>query len=156
MKHSLGAVWESRWTSWLSVLTTLLVIEPCFSIGHNLSLICQLTSEDIKQHFIHTAWAQAVGIFQFPVCTILTWLVCFLCISRFPVRNKLIWSLIFSTQSTMRSWQGETSHQTTSIIGLLIFCTLIEKDYCSLSGDSVLCRARPPCERRLFYLFLTF
>ena len=27
------------------------VIEPCFGIGHNLSLICQLTSEDIKQHF---------------------------------------------------------------------------------------------------------
>ena len=28
------------------------VIEPCFGIGHNLSLICQLTSEDIKQLFI--------------------------------------------------------------------------------------------------------
>ena len=27
-------------------------IEPCFGIGHNLSLICQLTSEDIKHHFI--------------------------------------------------------------------------------------------------------
>ena len=42
----------------LSVLTSLLVsvdvktfIEPCFGIGHNLSLICQLTSEDTKQHF---------------------------------------------------------------------------------------------------------
>ena len=45
----------------LSVLTSLLVsvdvklyyIEPCFGTGHNsdLSLICQLTSEDIKQHF---------------------------------------------------------------------------------------------------------
>ena len=34
----------------LSVLTSLLVsgIEPCFGIGHNLSLICQVTSEDIK------------------------------------------------------------------------------------------------------------
>ena len=41
----------------LSVLTSLLVsveriIEPCFGIGHNLSLICQLTSEDIKHQFI--------------------------------------------------------------------------------------------------------
>ena len=27
-------------------------IEPCFGIGHNLSLICQMTSEDIKHHFI--------------------------------------------------------------------------------------------------------
>ena len=27
-------------------------IEPCFGIGHSLSLICQLTSEDIKHHFI--------------------------------------------------------------------------------------------------------
>ena len=41
----------------LSVLTSLLVsmniiIEPCFGIGHNLSLICRLTSEDIKHHFI--------------------------------------------------------------------------------------------------------
>ena len=44
----------------LSVLTSLLVsvdvriIEPCFGIGHNLSLIYQLTSEDIKHHFIIT------------------------------------------------------------------------------------------------------
>ena len=44
----------------LSVLTNLLVFvdvktdfEPCFGTGHNLSLICQLTSEDTKQHFIH-------------------------------------------------------------------------------------------------------
>ena len=42
----------------LSVLTSLLVsvdvsyIEPCFGIGHSLSLICQLTSVDIKHHFI--------------------------------------------------------------------------------------------------------
>ena len=41
----------------LSVLTSLLVsvdviIEPCFGIGHNLSLIGQLISEDIKHHFI--------------------------------------------------------------------------------------------------------
>ena len=43
----------------LSVLTSLLVsvdvklyIEPCFGIGHSLSLICQLTSEDIEHHFI--------------------------------------------------------------------------------------------------------
>ena len=25
-------------------------IEPCFGIGHSLSLICQMTSEDIKHH----------------------------------------------------------------------------------------------------------
>ena len=39
----------------LSVLTSLLdfrYIEPCFGIGLSLSLICQLTSEDIKLHFI--------------------------------------------------------------------------------------------------------
>ena len=28
------------------------MIEPYFGIGHNLSLICQPTSEDIKHHFI--------------------------------------------------------------------------------------------------------
>ena len=44
----------------LSVLTSLLVsvdvnyIEPCFGIGLSLSLICQLTSEDIKQHYLPT------------------------------------------------------------------------------------------------------
>ena len=27
-------------------------IEPCFGIGHNLSLICQMTSEDIKRQLI--------------------------------------------------------------------------------------------------------
>ena len=30
----------------------LLLIEPCFGIGHNLSLICQMTSEDIKHQLI--------------------------------------------------------------------------------------------------------
>ena len=29
--------------------------EPCFGIGHNLSLICQMTSEDIKQQLIITS-----------------------------------------------------------------------------------------------------
>ena len=28
------------------------IIEPCFGIGLSLSLICQLTSEDIKQHYL--------------------------------------------------------------------------------------------------------
>ena len=42
----------------LSVLTSLLVsvdikiYEPCFGIGHNLSLICLMTSEDIKHQLI--------------------------------------------------------------------------------------------------------
>ena len=27
-------------------------IEPCFGTGHNLSLICQMTSEDIKHQLI--------------------------------------------------------------------------------------------------------
>ena len=27
-------------------------IEPCFGIGHNLSLLCQMTSEDIKHQLI--------------------------------------------------------------------------------------------------------
>ena len=30
-------------------------IEPCFGIGHNLSLICQMTSEDIKHQLITKA-----------------------------------------------------------------------------------------------------
>ena len=47
-----------RWTSWAvrpnepSGFRGRRFIEPCFGIGHNLSLICQLTSEDIKHHFI--------------------------------------------------------------------------------------------------------
>ena len=32
-------------------------IEPCFGIGHNLSLICQITSEDIKHQLIITSKA---------------------------------------------------------------------------------------------------
>ena len=31
-------------------------IEPCFGIGHNLSLICQMTSEDIKHQLIIIIW----------------------------------------------------------------------------------------------------
>ena len=39
-------------------------IEPFFGIGHNLSLICQLTSEDIKHQFIimWTASASRFGL----------------------------------------------------------------------------------------------
>ena len=33
-------------------LTYVDFIEPCFGIGHNLSLICQVTSEDIKHQLI--------------------------------------------------------------------------------------------------------
>ena len=33
-------------------LTYVPFIEPCFGIGHNLSLICQMTSEDIKHQLI--------------------------------------------------------------------------------------------------------
>ena len=33
-------------------------IEPCFGIGHNLSLICQMTSEDIKHQLIIIIWLE--------------------------------------------------------------------------------------------------
>ena len=52
-----GAVLESRWPSWAvrsnepSGFRGCKFIEPCFGISHSLSLICQLTSEDIKHHF---------------------------------------------------------------------------------------------------------
>ena len=41
------SVLTSLWFSW-----TLGNTEPCFGIGHNLSLICQTTSEDMKLYFI--------------------------------------------------------------------------------------------------------
>ena len=58
--YSSGAAWESRWPSWVVPPNEpsgfcgrkAIMIEPCFGIGHSLSLICQLTSEDIKYHFI--------------------------------------------------------------------------------------------------------
>ena len=34
-------------------------VDPCFGIGLSLSLICQLTSEDIKQHHLPTYLFQA-------------------------------------------------------------------------------------------------
>ena len=55
-----GAVLESRWPSWAvrpnepSGFHGCKFTEPCFGISHSLSLICQLTSEDIKHHFIIT------------------------------------------------------------------------------------------------------
>ena len=39
-----------------------LLLSPRFGIGHNLSLICQLTSEDIKQHFTTTAALVGRGV----------------------------------------------------------------------------------------------
>ena len=42
-------------------LRMLFFIEPCFGIGHNLSLICQMTSEDIKHQLIRTLDARSCG-----------------------------------------------------------------------------------------------
>ena len=54
LTHSWGAVWESRWPSWAVGPNEPYGFHgrkaPCSHIGLSLSLICQLTSEDIKQH----------------------------------------------------------------------------------------------------------
>ena len=61
--HSSGAVWESRWPSW-----AVRPNEPSgFSIGLSLSLICQLTSEDIKQHYLPTYLCKGRNLFLHPV-----------------------------------------------------------------------------------------
>ena len=60
MGHIVQELCESRGgRPGLFVLTSLLVsvdvklyIEPCFGIGLSLSLICQPTSEDIKQRYL--------------------------------------------------------------------------------------------------------
>ena len=47
--------YHSRWQVTAKTrihLTYVAFIEPCFGIGHNLSLICQMTSEDIKHQLI--------------------------------------------------------------------------------------------------------
>ena len=38
-------------------------IEPCFGIGHNLSLICQMTSEDIKHQLIIITVRQLIPLY---------------------------------------------------------------------------------------------
>ena len=65
MVHSLGAVWESRWTSW-----AVRPNEPSGFRGRKdllhracLSLICHMTSEDIKHQLINT-W-QSGSLFSF-------------------------------------------------------------------------------------------
>ena len=40
-------------------------IEPCFGIGHNLSLICQMTSEDIKHQLIIIFAAEELNALNF-------------------------------------------------------------------------------------------
>ena len=47
-------------------LTYVDFIEPCFGIGHNLSLICQMTSEDIKHQLIIIISSGAVGGSMWP------------------------------------------------------------------------------------------
>ena len=50
---------KSRWPSWATRPNEPFgfrgrkeLLNRAFGIGHNLSIICQLTSEDTKQHFI--------------------------------------------------------------------------------------------------------
>ena len=43
-------------------LTYVDFIEPCFGIGHNLSLICQMTSEDIKHQLIKELRVSRFGL----------------------------------------------------------------------------------------------
>ena len=63
--HSSGAVWELRWPSWAvrpnepsGFRGCKSYIKPCFGTGLSLSLLCQLTSEDIKQHYLLTYLAR--------------------------------------------------------------------------------------------------
>ena len=54
-KKSRSFCQKSRWQVTAKTrihLTYVDFIEPCFGIGHNLSLICQMTSEDIKHQLI--------------------------------------------------------------------------------------------------------
>ena len=53
-KKSQSFCQKCRWqvTAITRIHLTYVFIEPCFSIGHNLSLICQMTSEDIKHQLI--------------------------------------------------------------------------------------------------------
>ena len=68
--HSSGAVWESRWTSWAVRPNEPSgfrgrkdsVTAPCFGIGHNLSLICLMTSEDITEAAIHHGGWRLLGM----------------------------------------------------------------------------------------------
>ena len=48
--HSSGALWELRWTSWAIRLNELSGFRGRKPAGLSLSLICQPTSENIKQH----------------------------------------------------------------------------------------------------------
>ena len=59
VSYSSGAVWESRWLSWAvrpnepsGFHGHKAMLNTCFSNGLSLSLICQLTSEDIKQYYL--------------------------------------------------------------------------------------------------------
>ena len=60
--HRSGAVWESRWTSWAVRPNEpsgfrgrkAILNHASAAVGLSLSLICQLTSEDIKQHYLPT------------------------------------------------------------------------------------------------------
>ena len=51
-------------------LTYVDFIEPCFGIGHNLSLICQMTSEDIKHQLI-IIWIRPPPLRPLPIATAL-------------------------------------------------------------------------------------
>ena len=53
--QSSGAVWKSRWPSWAFRSNEPYGFCGRFGIGHNLSVICPPTSEDMKLHFV-SSW----------------------------------------------------------------------------------------------------
>ena len=58
-KKSLSFCQKCRWQVTAKHAYTLR-IEPCFGIGHNLSLMCQMTSEDIKHQLNNNIMKYAV------------------------------------------------------------------------------------------------
>ena len=77
--------------SWTRIhLTYVAFIEPCFGIGHNLSLICQMTSEDIKHQLIIISWADSLRLYVV-LHEWLAFIARFLNIHRSGVLTALAW-----------------------------------------------------------------
>ena len=82
-------------------------IEPCFGIGHNLSLICQMTSEDIKHQLIIKTQIHLTYVDFIEPCFGIGHNLSLICqMTSEDIKHQLI---IIKTQSTL-SQSGEGTH----------------------------------------------
>ena len=149
-------------------------IEPCFGIGHNLSLICQTTSEDIKhQPIIILTYGASTHHHHLQQYLCLSWFMWWACsdgVNKIPKHERFKRVLILTGQhKTRTTFQGKplfiqaTDRQANDdkmkTVGLSCFRVLVlecVEQFCRLTQNMLLKMQQGVLSNTAFYLLIIF